>query len=265
MERDEESGFEYHSARYYAPWLGRWTAPDRHAEQLEGNRFCYVRNNPIILRDSNGLFEEPTHGILTYRLALAAGIPQADAARIAIATAAMDHDAATSPAGIGQVAAFSHIGETEQYHYPEGGFAAALAPVRADIAAQQRGERRPDDLERFGQHLHTLEGIGFVDAPGPHMRRDPGRPLQRILGPTLGMLGMVVASGMLIAAVHLLESNWATHTKVILFILIAAVFGFGVYLIVLGVRVSNIGHPSYRTERGEESTSFAHTADQAPQ
>jgi len=48
-------------------------------------------------------------------------------------------------------------------------------------------------------------------------------------------------------------------TKVVLGILIAAVFGFGVYMIVLGVRVSNIGHPSYKTERGEESTSFAHT------
>jgi RHS repeat-associated protein len=27
-ERDEESGFSYHGARYYAPWLGRWTAGD---------------------------------------------------------------------------------------------------------------------------------------------------------------------------------------------------------------------------------------------
>ena len=24
MERDEETGLEYHSARYYLPWLGRW-------------------------------------------------------------------------------------------------------------------------------------------------------------------------------------------------------------------------------------------------
>src|SRR5690606_33567284 len=27
-ERDEESGFYYHGARYYVPWLGRWTAID---------------------------------------------------------------------------------------------------------------------------------------------------------------------------------------------------------------------------------------------
>ncbi|MEQ8163356.1 MAG: RHS repeat-associated core domain-containing protein, partial [Smithellaceae bacterium] len=28
MERDEESGFEYHGARYYLPWLGRWLSCD---------------------------------------------------------------------------------------------------------------------------------------------------------------------------------------------------------------------------------------------
>src|SRR5690606_38207634 len=27
-ERDEETGLSYHGARYYAPWLGRWTAAD---------------------------------------------------------------------------------------------------------------------------------------------------------------------------------------------------------------------------------------------
>jgi len=28
MERDEESGFSYHSARFYLPWLGRWLSAD---------------------------------------------------------------------------------------------------------------------------------------------------------------------------------------------------------------------------------------------
>ena len=27
-ERDEENDLYYHGARYYAPWLGRWTAAD---------------------------------------------------------------------------------------------------------------------------------------------------------------------------------------------------------------------------------------------
>jgi len=28
MERDDESGLNYHSARYYVPWLGRWSSAD---------------------------------------------------------------------------------------------------------------------------------------------------------------------------------------------------------------------------------------------
>jgi RHS repeat-associated protein len=54
-ERDEETGFSYHGARYYAPWLGRWTACDP-AGLREGNnlyRFCL--NNPLKLTDTNGL------------------------------------------------------------------------------------------------------------------------------------------------------------------------------------------------------------------
>jgi hypothetical protein len=119
--------------------------------------------------------------------------------------------------------------------------------------------------ERFGRHLHTLQDIGFVEAPGPHMRHDPGRRLQRSLSPTLGLLGMAVFSGTLIAAIHLFESNWSTGVKAALGVLIFAVMGSGIYLMALASRTSNIGHPSYRTERGKESTSFAHTADQAPQ
>jgi RHS repeat-associated protein len=53
-ERDEETGLYYYGARYYAPWLGRWTAPDP-AETAEGpNPFVYVANNPVIFIDPSG-------------------------------------------------------------------------------------------------------------------------------------------------------------------------------------------------------------------
>ncbi len=59
MERDEESGLGYHSVRYYAPWLGRWTSCDQ-AELLDGpNAYGFVQGNPVRLVDPNGRQGEP--------------------------------------------------------------------------------------------------------------------------------------------------------------------------------------------------------------
>lgn len=53
-ERDEESGLYYHGARYYAPWLGRWTSPDP-AGLVDGvSLFTYVRGNPVLRIDDEG-------------------------------------------------------------------------------------------------------------------------------------------------------------------------------------------------------------------
>ena len=53
-ERDEESGFYYNGARYYAPWLGRWTACDPKGAVDGTNRYAYVQSNPIRLSDPTG-------------------------------------------------------------------------------------------------------------------------------------------------------------------------------------------------------------------
>jgi RHS repeat-associated protein len=53
-ERDEESGLYYHGARYYAPWLGRWTCSDPIGIADGTNVFAYARNNPILFFDRNG-------------------------------------------------------------------------------------------------------------------------------------------------------------------------------------------------------------------
>ena len=54
MERDEETGLEYHSARYYLPWLGRWLSADP-KQTIDGlNLYSYVSNNPIKLNDTFG-------------------------------------------------------------------------------------------------------------------------------------------------------------------------------------------------------------------
>jgi RHS repeat-associated protein len=58
-ERDEETGFSYHGARYYAPWLGRWCSADP-LQLVDGvNLYRYARCNPILLIDPNGTDPTP--------------------------------------------------------------------------------------------------------------------------------------------------------------------------------------------------------------
>lgn len=58
-ERDEESGLEYHGARYYMPWLGRWLSPDPIGIEDGLNAYRYSKNNPIYYSDQNGFQSEP--------------------------------------------------------------------------------------------------------------------------------------------------------------------------------------------------------------
>ncbi|WP_229426933.1 SpvB/TcaC N-terminal domain-containing protein [Massilia atriviolacea] len=59
-ERDEESGLYYHGARYYAPWLGRWTSCDPIGIADSINLYAYVRNNPVVNTDPTGMACDPT-------------------------------------------------------------------------------------------------------------------------------------------------------------------------------------------------------------
>jgi len=75
MERDSETGFSYHSARYYLPWLGRWASGDPlalagvdpgKAPAVAASPYVYARNRPTGLIDSSGLDDttftfEPVH------------------------------------------------------------------------------------------------------------------------------------------------------------------------------------------------------------
>jgi len=59
MERDEETGLSHHGARYYAPWLGRWSAADPIGLGDGVNRYRYAANDPIGYRDPAGTKAEP--------------------------------------------------------------------------------------------------------------------------------------------------------------------------------------------------------------
>ena len=58
-ERDEETGLSYHGARYYAPWLGRWTSADPIGIGDGPNLYRYVAGNPVRLHDPRGTDGEP--------------------------------------------------------------------------------------------------------------------------------------------------------------------------------------------------------------
>jgi RHS repeat-associated protein len=61
MERDEETGLEYHSARYYLPWLGRWCSADPIGIGDGVNVYGYCNGNPIFSFDTNGQYNIIVH------------------------------------------------------------------------------------------------------------------------------------------------------------------------------------------------------------
>lgn len=62
MERDEETGLEYHSARYYLPWLGRWLSSDPIGIGDGVNLYGYCGGNPIMANDKSGHQTDPSGG-----------------------------------------------------------------------------------------------------------------------------------------------------------------------------------------------------------
>ncbi len=53
-ERDEESGLNYHNARYYAAWIAQWISADPIGLDAGVNLFVYCDRNPINKLDDSG-------------------------------------------------------------------------------------------------------------------------------------------------------------------------------------------------------------------
>jgi len=60
-ERDEESGLYYHGARYYAPWIGRWTSCDPMGMVEGPNFYLYAAASPVCMADRNGMQASNPH------------------------------------------------------------------------------------------------------------------------------------------------------------------------------------------------------------
>jgi RHS repeat-associated protein len=111
-ERDEESGLYYHGARYYAPWLARWTKADPIGVGDGVNCYAYVKNNPIKSHDPTGMWESPislrTALVVVAVVAVAVVVTVATAgvgtALLGAATAGMSATGAAVTTGVGTVA-----------------------------------------------------------------------------------------------------------------------------------------------------------------
>ncbi|GEM_PF-2461483 len=58
-ERDEESGLYYHGARYYIPWLCRWSASDPlESKYTPQSPYVYANSNPVFYNDPSGMSGE---------------------------------------------------------------------------------------------------------------------------------------------------------------------------------------------------------------
>jgi RHS repeat-associated protein len=250
-ERDGESGFYYHGSRYYSAWTARWSAPDpawisaapgTNSPTISG--YIYAACNPQRYTDPTGLFEEPVHGALTYKLALAAGFTEADAAHLALATAGVDHDPATAPVG-GFVGTLTNAAKkvTANYHFPS--FEVAEQRVLVEL---RKG--KDINLNDLGLALHSLEDVGYRDAPGPHLRRT-SEPTQIVIMRAITFhfqVGPVTYSEPFLPEISFTVPNAAR--------------------ILLGTPDSeqqNVGisHPAYTTETGAESRGWNDIADEA--
>ncbi|WP_166878397.1 SpvB/TcaC N-terminal domain-containing protein [Massilia mucilaginosa] len=64
-ERDEETKLDFRSARYYAAWLGRWTAADPAGATDGLNLYRYVGGRPTHMVDGSGLAGQVTEPLCT--------------------------------------------------------------------------------------------------------------------------------------------------------------------------------------------------------
>lgn len=225
-ERDDETGLYYHGARYYAPWLARWMSIDPVDDGRGRSRYAYVNNKPISWVDPAGRYEEPVHGWLTYQFAMLAGFTQKEAATLALATAAPDHDPKREPLSVTNMAA----GRVRDIHFPD----QKTALARYDKASKQGGS-----LQALGSALHTLQDVGFKEAWGPHVgppgaRERTDRAL--LVAPTVVSASVTPLTGPKVA------------------VSLDAALTYTLY---------GIGHPTYVTEAGNLSLPTNKYADRA--
>jgi RHS repeat-associated protein len=165
-ERDEETGLGHHGVRYYASWLGRWTAADPIGLGDGVNRFAYAGNDPLGLHDPSGMRAQPPKRIIE------TGGQLTDADR---------QQLTTMEVGFGSVEVQSSIGLPKS---PKGIVAEAVHRTFA-------GHAKAEDfsLEAVRKELQDVKGIGNIPTNGEvevKLRADETLRLAERFGVPLG-------------------------------------------------------------------------------
>jgi len=175
IERDEESGLTYHVARYYAPWLPRWTAHDPAGLRGGINPYSYAGNDPVGATDTNGMqasgaqtvsFEPET---VTGRVYPSAASISAHAAKLERSQTTVDREVARQYRGLA----------TER----------GLAEARRE---RERAARDANALLAIGLTAPPLIAAAIVEGPG--LLAAGARDLVGLARP-LWTVGRVVAGG----------------------------------------------------------------------
>ncbi len=173
-EKDEETGLYYHGARYYAPWLGRWTAADPLTLSQPGranlNSYAYARSAPLGRTDPSGLDDVD---------AAKAGKAAGTAAYIASRTAG--HNAITLSQGPDKVQQFTYkAGRATVTGYYIPGETREVALIYGGIhgnefAAKELGARTAAELTKPGASKPHYTTIIIPDIFGgtQHTRNVP--------------------------------------------------------------------------------------------
>jgi RHS repeat-associated protein len=171
-ERDEETGFSYHGARYYSPWLGRWTATDplwresrwtdymlsdigdgdvsdsdvsrRTASIADVNLYAYVNGRVIVAVDRSGL--SPTRALST----TASRWKQAFERKVNIEGTSYDRGGTTE---------FSAAEETIKKYGKTTGFLWWTKPVLKSWMVEKSDETPTGESQRY---IYTKKG-GWID------------------------------------------------------------------------------------------------------